>query len=190
VASNTHVLASLLHRPPVLTFNPAPPEETLPEERKGSPVCVVSHPDAGGPCGRPPVGEVWGLPFCEAHGREAELAAREEMANALEGIFRGLQAVEQERHERNETAVEIIEEAAASCLTSDPLAYEEAMAQAYPPEKLVRAVLGADADLEDLDTDALGGGRFMARVAVSQNGKRNRVDFGSIGRIPAEDPPF
>jgi hypothetical protein len=54
-------------------------------------------------------------------------------------------------------------------------------------EELVRAVLGADADLEDLDTDALEGGRFMARVAVSQNGKRNRVDFGSIGRIPDED---
>jgi hypothetical protein len=54
-------------------------------------------------------------------------------------------------------------------------------------EELVRAVLGADTDLEDLDTDALEGGRFMARVAVSQNGKRNRVDFGSIGRIPAED---
>jgi hypothetical protein len=55
-------------------------------------------------------------------------------------------------------------------------------------EELVKAVLGPDADLEDLDTDALEGGRFMARVAVSQNGKRNRVDFGSIGRIPAEDP--
>jgi hypothetical protein len=27
----------------------------------------------------------------------------------------------------------------------------------------------------------------MARVAVSQNGKRNRIDFGSIGRIPPED---
>ena len=57
-------------------------------------------------------------------------------------------------------------------------------------EELVRAVLGDGADLEDLDTDALEGGRFMARVAVSQNGKRNRVDFGSIGRIPTEDPPF
>jgi hypothetical protein len=57
-------------------------------------------------------------------------------------------------------------------------------------EELVRAVLGDETDLEDLDTDALEGGRFMARVAVSQNGKRNRVDFGSIGRIPAEDPPF
>jgi hypothetical protein len=55
-------------------------------------------------------------------------------------------------------------------------------------EEIIRAVLGVDSDLEDLDTDALVGGRFMARVAVSQNGKRNRVDFGSIGRIPAEDP--
>jgi hypothetical protein len=55
-------------------------------------------------------------------------------------------------------------------------------------EELVRAVLGDEADLEDLDTTALEGGRFMARVAVSQNGKRNRVDFGSIGRIPDEDP--
>jgi hypothetical protein len=54
-------------------------------------------------------------------------------------------------------------------------------------EEIVRAVLGTDADLEDLDTDLLIGGRFMARVAVSQNGKRNRIDFGSIGRIPAED---
>jgi hypothetical protein len=55
-------------------------------------------------------------------------------------------------------------------------------------EELVKAVLGPDADLEDLDTDALEGGRFMARVAVSQNGKRNRIDFGSIGRVPDEDP--
>jgi hypothetical protein len=55
-------------------------------------------------------------------------------------------------------------------------------------EEIIRAVLCVDSDLEDLDTDALVGGRFMARVAVSQNGKRNRVDFGSIGRIPAEDP--
>jgi hypothetical protein len=63
-------------------------------------------------------------------------------------------------------------------------------------EEIVRAVLGAKADLEDLATDALVGGKFMARVAISQNGKRNRVDFGSIGAIPAdseeddEDAPF
>src|SRR5215218_3502529 len=55
-------------------------------------------------------------------------------------------------------------------------------------EELVKAVLGVAADLEDLDTDALEGGHFMARVAISQNGKRNRIDFGSIGRVPDEDP--
>ena len=59
-------------------------------------------------------------------------------------------------------------------------------------EELVKAVLGADADLAELDTGALEGGRFMPRAAVSQNGKRNRVEFGSIGRIADEDPdaPF
>jgi hypothetical protein len=35
-------------------------------------------------------------------------------------------------------------------------------------EELVRAVLGADADLEDFDTAALEGGRFTARVGVSR----------------------
>jgi hypothetical protein len=111
------------------------PSET--EERKGSPVCVVSHPDAGGPCERPAIGEVWSLPFCELHGREAELAARDEMASSLEGIFTGLQALEQERHDRNETAVRIIEEAISEAgITSDTAAHEEAMALAYPPEEL------------------------------------------------------
>jgi hypothetical protein len=58
------------------------------------------------------------LPFCELHGREAELAAREVMAASLEGIFTGMGAVEQER---NETAVEIIEKAAHGlCLTPSP----------------------------------------------------------------------
>jgi hypothetical protein len=54
-------------------------------------------------------------------------------------------------------------------------------------EEIVRAVLGPNADLADLDTDGLLGGRFMARVAVSENGKRNRIEFGSIGAIPADD---
>ncbi len=100
-----------------------------------NPACVVSHPDAGGPCEREAIGEVWSLPFCEAHGREAELAVAHEMATSLEGIFTGLAAVEQERHDRNETAVKIIEKAAHD-LGFDTLAHEEAMAQAYPPEEL------------------------------------------------------
>src|SRR5215203_4594693 len=54
-------------------------------------------------------------------------------------------------------------------------------------EEIMKAVLGKDADFENLDTDALVGAKFMARVAVSQNGKRNRVEFGSIGAVPAGD---
>jgi hypothetical protein len=115
------------------------PETTPAEERRGSPVCIVSHPDAGGPCGRPAIGEVWSLPFCEVHGREAELAAQDEMESSLKGIFRGLVAVEQERHDRNEMALTIIKEAASKAAPSeavDILAHEEAMAAAYPPEEL------------------------------------------------------
>ncbi len=36
-----------------------------------APVCVVSHPDAGGACGKPAACEVYGLPFCGLHGLEA-----------------------------------------------------------------------------------------------------------------------
>lgn len=113
------------------------PETTPVEERKGSPVCVVSHPDAGGECGRPAIGEVWSLPFCRLHGREAELAAAEEMGSSLEGIFAGLVAIEQERHDRNEKAVRIIKEVVkTSSEAADTLAHAEAIAAAYPPEEL------------------------------------------------------
>jgi hypothetical protein len=37
--------------------------------------CVVSHPDAGGECGRFARFEVYGLTFCEPHGLEANCAA-------------------------------------------------------------------------------------------------------------------
>lgn len=73
--------------------------------------------------------------MCELHGREAELAAREEMATSLEGILTGMRAVEQERHDRNETAVEIIEKAAHG-LGFDTLADRAAMLAAYPPDEL------------------------------------------------------
>ncbi len=46
----------------------------LPEDERSAedaPVCIVSHPDAGGPCGEPATCEVYGLPFCEVHGLEA-----------------------------------------------------------------------------------------------------------------------
>jgi hypothetical protein len=37
------------------------------------------------------------------------------------------------------------------------------------------------------DIDALVGKVFMARVGVSDNGKRNRLEYGSIGRIPEDE---
>ncbi len=45
----------------------------------GSWECVVSHEDAGGQCEREGVMEVYGLVFCEVHGREARAAALEEL---------------------------------------------------------------------------------------------------------------
>ncbi len=106
-------------------------------ETKAPIACVVSHPDAGGPCQREAIGEVWSLPFCELHGREAELAAAEEMGSSLEGIFAGLVAIEQERHDRNEKAVRIIKEAVkTSSEAADTLAHAGAIAAAYPPGEL------------------------------------------------------
>jgi hypothetical protein len=58
------------------------PPETPEEERKGSPICVVTYPEA---CGRAAVGEVWSMPFCEAHGNEAHAAARIEAVEDAEG---------------------------------------------------------------------------------------------------------
>ncbi len=132
------------------------PETTPAEERKGSPACVVSHPDAGGPCWREAIGEVWGLPFCGLHGREAELAAADEMASSLEGIFAGLVCVESERHDRNERVVRIIEEAAREDAPGEAvggLAHEEAIAAAYPPEELEE---GTDPDTLRYDYERTG----------------------------------
>lgn len=38
--------------------------------------CVVSYPE---PCSEAAEVEVWGLSFCKAHGREAQIAADEEL---------------------------------------------------------------------------------------------------------------
>jgi len=51
-------------------------------------------------------------------------------------------------------------------------------------EEIFRAV---GADPEEADTDNLVGKTLMARVGVSENGKRNRLEYGSIGRIADED---
>ena len=47
-------------------------------ESKAPIVCTVRHPEAGGQCEREAIGEVWSLPFCEVHGKEAELAYLDE----------------------------------------------------------------------------------------------------------------
>ena len=73
------------------------PEATPPEDRKGSPACAVAHPDAGGPCSAPAVGEVWSIPFCEAHGLEAECAADQEIG---ETVGRELDAISEAETQR------------------------------------------------------------------------------------------
>lgn len=60
-----------------MSFSREIPEETRTGE--DAPACIVSHPDAGGACGRPAVYEVWALPFCELHGLEANALALEEL---------------------------------------------------------------------------------------------------------------
>ena len=74
-------------------YGPAPAEE------KDPPVCVVTYPEV---CGRPAVGEVWSLSFCEAHGNEAHVAARlEAYEDAGRELDRFTQAVEGEHAVRN-----------------------------------------------------------------------------------------
>ena len=45
--------------------------------------CTVRHPEAGGQCEREAIGEVWSLPFCEVHGKEAEMAYLEEYEETI-----------------------------------------------------------------------------------------------------------
>ncbi len=46
--------------------------------------CFVRHEDAGDPCSEPSVVEVYGLPFCEAHGLQATLGAALEEQHEVE----------------------------------------------------------------------------------------------------------
>ncbi len=97
--------------------------------------CVVSHPDAGGPCGRPGTGMVWNLPFCEVHGREAEAAALEELAEDAEMALQGLEDAEKERAESNPAVVRALRDVQVT-VTAASDGYEhtqdEALRTAYP----------------------------------------------------------
>jgi hypothetical protein len=59
--------------------------------------CVVSHADAGGPCGRPGNRMVWELAFCEVHGAEAEAAALAEITEDAEIELQALRGAENSR---------------------------------------------------------------------------------------------
>lgn len=97
--------------------------------------CVVHHPDAGGQCGREAIGEVWALPFCEVHGREAELAYKDELAVTASLEFEALWDAEMKRADTNWSIMEALE-AAEKPANVDYLIHLVAMKAAYPPEEL------------------------------------------------------
>lgn len=112
----------------MLEFRKYPPE-TPEEERKGSPVCVVTYPES---CGCPAVGEVWGLPFCEAHGTEAVAAARLEAyedagreIDALMGTLEGEHAV------RNPLVYEVLRGAKFPSGYADSPGHADAIRRTY-----------------------------------------------------------
>ena len=103
-----------------------PPEGTEP------PACVASYPE---PCGEAAVGEGWNLPFCERHWREAEMSAREELADALDNEPEILEFAENQRHYRNKAVVRALRGANVPGLewaVSDFDAYDAARAAAFP----------------------------------------------------------
>jgi len=113
------------------------PQDTPPGERKGAPVCVASYP---APCGEPAVGEGWGcLPFCEAHWREAEMAAREELSETVEKELEVLTDAEDERFDRNAAVVRALRGASVPGLSwelADYDAQDAALAAAFPPGRI------------------------------------------------------
>ena len=129
-------------------YDPSAPSE----EREGSPVCVASYPE---PCGEPAVGEGWGcLALCEGHWREAEMAAREELAEALDNELETLEFAENQRRHKNEAVVWALRGAGGPGLewaAADSDAYDAARAAAFPTE-------GRE-DLTDPDTLAHDYGR-------------------------------
>ena len=95
--------------------------------------CTVRHPEAGGQCQREAIGEVWALPFCEVHGKEAETAYLEER---VETIGYGLDMLRDDgRNVLQQPVVEVLKTVEyPSRIDHD--AVEAAMREAYPPEEL------------------------------------------------------
>jgi hypothetical protein len=110
-------------------------------ELSGEDTCVVSHPDAGGSCGRLATVRVWNLPFCEAHGKEAELAALNELSVEFDNEIYALREAEHQRHFSSQALEHVLslpsmkESALGGIILGRDHArsHEEALRTAYPP---------------------------------------------------------
>lgn len=60
--------------------------------------CIVSHPDAGGPCGNGAASTVYGLPLCSRHFGEACREAHTELSVAADGVRIGLEHATLQNH--------------------------------------------------------------------------------------------
>jgi len=98
------------------------------------PRCAVSHPDAGGPCGEGAVGEVWSLPFCEAHWSEARLSVAQELAHDADRELRAVVAAEEERWPQKAHVIEAVRGASVPGFDFEPAEMERIRLAAYPPD--------------------------------------------------------
>jgi hypothetical protein len=152
-----------------------------PETEGDEPIrCVVAHPDAGGQCGQPAVGEVWALPFCEIHGREAELAYMDERNKAVGNKLEALADAENKRHDRDPGLLEALK-AALAPPDVDHAIYEKAMADAYPPDELAGNI---DPDILAFDYEEIGSTPYdwwcEARLMVVRFMRQAAVDAPEI----------
>lgn len=126
----------MTNEPTAPGYNEYPPITTEEKERGvENPGCIVSHPDAGGPCEEPAAFEVWNLPFCARHGAEAKAGALEELAEDAENGLGALADVERARHATNRALLRVLERAEIPGLATRDLAreHDQALREAYPP---------------------------------------------------------
>lgn len=98
--------------------------------------CVVSHPDAGGPCEQPATVLVWELPFCEFHGAEAEAAALAELTGDAEIELDALVSAEGQRPGSNPVllrALNDVEDPNSDARAGHERDQDSALRAAYPP---------------------------------------------------------
>lgn len=142
--------------------------------------CTVRHPDAGGQCEREAIGEVWALPFCEVHGKEAELAYLEERA---ETVAFGLDIL-------RSGDFDVLQQPVAEALKEveypgriDRDAIEAVAREAYPPEELERHInpdtLAYDYEIVGTDTpyDWWCEARIMVRRFMREAYERGSIEL-------------